>query len=101
VIEVLGVGVPRQGRGWLLRRVCATLEAGELTVVTSRDPDERRALLDTVAGRLIPGERLRRWDAAAEAPGPGWPPLIEYAPLLERYFGPQHWPAAPGLGRQA
>jgi ABC-type phosphate/phosphonate transport system ATPase subunit len=56
VIELLGVGVPRHGRGWLLHRVCATLEAGELTLVVAPDPDERRALLDTVTGRRVPDE---------------------------------------------
>jgi predicted HD phosphohydrolase len=43
--------------------------------------------------------RLRRWDDAAKVPGLGCPPLVEYAPLLERYFGPQRWPVAPGIDR--
>jgi ABC-type phosphate/phosphonate transport system ATPase subunit len=56
VIELLGVGVPRRDHGWLLHRVCATLEAGELTLVVAGDADERRALLDTVTGRRVPDE---------------------------------------------
>jgi [1-hydroxy-2-(trimethylamino)ethyl]phosphonate dioxygenase len=45
--------------------------------------------------------RLRRWDDAAKIPGVIYAPLIEYAPLLERYFGPQRWPAAPDVDRGA
>jgi ABC-type phosphate/phosphonate transport system ATPase subunit len=56
VIELLGVGVPRTGRGWLLHRVCATLEAGELTLVQAEDPEERSALLDAITGRRVPEE---------------------------------------------
>jgi phosphonate transport system ATP-binding protein len=56
VIELFGAGVPRRRGGWLLHRVCATLEAGELTTVVSTDPDERRAFLDTIAGRCVPDE---------------------------------------------
>jgi ABC-type cobalamin/Fe3+-siderophores transport system ATPase subunit len=56
VIELLGVGVPRPAAGWLLHRVCATLEAGELTLVGSDDPAERAALLDAITGRRVPDE---------------------------------------------
>jgi ABC-type phosphate/phosphonate transport system ATPase subunit len=56
VIELLGVGVPRETGGWLLHRVCATLEAGEVTLVVSTDPAERGALLDTLTGRRVPDE---------------------------------------------
>ena len=56
MIELLGAGVPRRNGGWLLHRVCATLEAGELTTVVSTDPDERRAVLDIIAGRYVPDE---------------------------------------------
>src|SRR5262245_35966418 len=56
MIELLGVGVPRRERGWLLHRVCATLEAGELTTVVSVDADERRALLDAITARRLPDE---------------------------------------------
>lgn len=60
MIELLGVSVSRRGRGWLLHRVCATLETGELTVVVSSDRAERAALLDTMAGRRVP-EEGRAW----------------------------------------
>src|SRR5262249_31727105 len=56
MIELLGVGVPRRDGGWLLRHICATLEAGELTTVLSADVEERRALLDTMTGRRLPDE---------------------------------------------
>jgi ABC-type uncharacterized transport system ATPase subunit len=56
VIELLGVGVPRRDGGWLLHRVCATLEAGELTVVLSCDAAERRTMLDAITGRRLPDE---------------------------------------------
>jgi ABC-type phosphate/phosphonate transport system ATPase subunit len=57
MIELLGLGVPRaRGAGWLLHRVCARVDARALTVVVSRDAGERLALLDAVAGRLLPDE---------------------------------------------
>jgi phosphonate transport system ATP-binding protein len=56
MMELLGVGVPRSEGGWLLHRVCARFEGAGLVVVVSRRPGERRALLDTVAGRSIPHE---------------------------------------------
>jgi ABC-type cobalamin/Fe3+-siderophores transport system ATPase subunit len=56
MIELLGVGVPRRDRGWLLYRVCATLRTGELTTVLSADAMERRALLDAITGRRVPDE---------------------------------------------
>jgi ABC-type branched-subunit amino acid transport system ATPase component len=56
VIELLGVGVPRREGGWLLHRVCATLETGEVTVVLGGRAEERLALLDTLAGRRLPEE---------------------------------------------
>ena len=37
--------------------------------------------------------RIRRWDDAGKTPEAVYPPLIEYRPLLERYFGPQAWNA--------
>jgi predicted HD phosphohydrolase len=37
--------------------------------------------------------RLRRWDDAGKTPEAVYPPLVEYRPLLERYFGPQAWNA--------
>ena len=57
MIELLGLGVRRDGgNGWLLHRVCTQLGSGELVAVVSRDPAERRALLDAVAGRRQPDE---------------------------------------------
>jgi gamma-butyrobetaine dioxygenase len=44
--------------------------------------------------------RVRRWDDAAKRPGTPCPPLIDYAPMIECYFGPQGWPAGPGLDRR-
>ena len=38
--------------------------------------------------------RIRRWDDAGKTPEAVYPPLIEYRPLLERYFGPQACNAA-------
>jgi ABC-type phosphate/phosphonate transport system ATPase subunit len=64
MIELLGVGVPRERGGWLLHRVCATLEAGEVTVVLSADPAERIALLDAITGRRLP-EEGRVWVSRA------------------------------------
>jgi gamma-butyrobetaine dioxygenase len=43
--------------------------------------------------------RVRRWDDTAKVPGASCPPLIAYAPLLERHFGPQAWTAGVGIDR--
>ena len=64
MIELLGIGVPGNRGEWLLHRVCATLEAGEVTVVLSSDPAERSALLDAVTGRRVP-EEGRVWVSRA------------------------------------
>jgi ABC-type phosphate/phosphonate transport system ATPase subunit len=56
MIELLGVGAPRADGGWLLHRVCARFHRGQITVVVSRDPAERRALLDAVTARIVPNE---------------------------------------------
>jgi ABC-type phosphate/phosphonate transport system ATPase subunit len=56
MIELLGVGAPRADGGWLLHRVCARFRRGQITVVVSRNPDERRALLDAVTARIVPNE---------------------------------------------
>jgi predicted HD phosphohydrolase len=61
------------------------------------EPDEQLAL--ETRPWFADAVRLRRWDDAAKVAGGGWPPLIEYAPMIERYFGPQHWPAATGIDR--
>lgn len=56
MIELLGVGASRQDGGWLLHRVCARFRRGEIAVVVSRDPAERRTLLDAVTARIVPDE---------------------------------------------
>lgn len=60
-------------------------------------PDEQLAL--ETRPWFADAVRLRRWDDAAKVPGGICAPLIAYAPLLERYFGPQRWPAGAGLDR--
>jgi predicted HD phosphohydrolase len=62
-------------------------------------PEEQLAL--ETRPWFVDAVRLRRWDDAAKVPGAACPPLIEYAPLLERYFGRQTWPAMAGIGRGA
>lgn len=44
--------------------------------------------------------RLRRWDDAAKVPGAPCSPLVEYAALLERHFGPQAWTGGAGIDRR-
>jgi ABC-type cobalamin/Fe3+-siderophores transport system ATPase subunit len=56
MIELLGVGVRDIARGWRLRRVTATLQAGSLVSVVSENPDAVDALLDAISGQLIPDE---------------------------------------------
>jgi phosphonate transport system ATP-binding protein len=56
MIELLGVGAPREDGGWRLHRVCATFGRGEVTLVVSHLPEERDALLDAVVARLLPQE---------------------------------------------
>lgn len=60
MIELLGVGIPRDDKGWLLHRVCASIGMHELTVVVSREREERLALLDALTGRRI-AEEGRVW----------------------------------------
>ena len=109
MIELLGAGVPRRSGGWLLHRVCATLEAGELTVVLSEDPAERGAFLDAVCGRSVPDEgrvwvnrvplmaasrsRIRRLCGEVD-PGA---PLVERRSLFWNALAPAMGPRA--LGR--
>jgi phosphonate transport system ATP-binding protein len=62
MIELLGVGAPREDGGWRLHRVCATFARGEVTLVVSQLPGERDALLDAVVARLLP-EEGRVWVA--------------------------------------
>jgi ABC-type cobalamin/Fe3+-siderophores transport system ATPase subunit len=56
VIELLGVGVRGEADGWRLHRVCARWERGQLIAVVSKAPAERLALVDAVAGCLVPAE---------------------------------------------
>jgi len=56
MIELLGVGAPREDGGWRLHRVCASFQRGEVTLIVSRLPEERDALLDAVAARIVPDE---------------------------------------------
>src|SRR5262245_61442667 len=56
MLDLLGISVPRSDGGWLLHRVCARFEAPGLVLVVSGRPDERKSLLDAVAGRLVPNE---------------------------------------------
>ena len=55
MIEFFGIGVPRLPRGRLLDQVCATLDGGELVIV-SGEAEARQALLDVVTARGIPPE---------------------------------------------
>lgn len=60
MIELLGIGVERNGGGWLLHRVCAHWERPELVAVVSSSAAERGALLDALGGRVVPSEG-RAW----------------------------------------
>jgi hypothetical protein len=59
MIELLGVGVADPAGGWQLRRVSVRM-GRELAIVVSARAEERRALLDTIAGRIVPCEG-RAW----------------------------------------
>lgn len=56
MVDLLGVGMTDGAAGWLLRRVCARIRPGALTLVVSRQSSPRQALLDAVAGRRVPQE---------------------------------------------
>lgn len=62
MVELLGVGASRKDGGWTLHRICASFRRGEVTLVVSRMPEERDALLDAVAARILP-EEGRVWVA--------------------------------------
>ncbi len=62
MIDLLGVGAPREDGGWRLHRVCASFRRGEAILVVSQLPEERHALLDAVAARIVP-EEGRVWVA--------------------------------------
>lgn len=59
MIELLGIGVRERG-SWRLRRLCARLEGRGLMAVLAEQRDERVALLDVIAGRVVPSEG-RAW----------------------------------------
>jgi len=56
LLEFLGVGVRSGDDDWLLHRVCVHLERPQLVVVLSAVAEQRRAMLDVAAGRIIPLE---------------------------------------------
>jgi ABC-type phosphate/phosphonate transport system ATPase subunit len=56
VIDVLGVGAPRENGSWMLHRVCVRFKRGEVALVVSRLPEERNTLLGAVSGRIVPEE---------------------------------------------
>jgi len=60
MIELIGVGVPRSGGGWLLRELSTIFESGTLVAVGASTTAERLAVLDVVAGVRIPVEG-RAW----------------------------------------
>jgi ABC-type branched-subunit amino acid transport system ATPase component len=65
MIELLGIGVPREDGGWLLHRVCARIDAQAMTVVVARDPAQRQALFDVIGGRRLADEGRVWVDEAA------------------------------------
>ena len=64
----------------------------------ARLPPEEQLSLETRPW-FADAVRVRRWDDMAKVPGAACPPLIQYAPLLERHFGPQAWMAGAGIDR--
>ncbi|HEY7363739.1 MAG TPA: ATP-binding cassette domain-containing protein [Methylomirabilota bacterium] len=56
MIEVLGIGIADGATDWLMRRVCARISPGALTLVVSPRAQGRRAFLDALAGRRVPQE---------------------------------------------
>jgi ABC-type phosphate/phosphonate transport system ATPase subunit len=56
VVELLGIGVPDERGGWLLHRVCARFECGQLTAVVGAQREAADAFLDALTGRRIPVE---------------------------------------------
>ncbi len=56
MIDLLGVGIPRADNGFVLKRVCLHLPPGQFTAVVSGSPEERLAVLDAAAGRVVPPE---------------------------------------------
>lgn len=62
------------------------------------DPEEQLAL--ETQPWFADAVRVRRWDDGGKTPDAVYPPLVEYRPLLERYFGPQSWGVVPLDGRR-
>jgi ABC-type cobalamin/Fe3+-siderophores transport system ATPase subunit len=56
VIELLGIGLADARGDWLLHRVCARFERGELTALVSARREAGQALLDALTARRIPVE---------------------------------------------
>jgi ABC-type phosphate/phosphonate transport system ATPase subunit len=79
LIDLLGIAVPSPGDGWLFRSLCAHVRTDQLTVVVSREPEARAALLDVISGRLVPAEG-RAWIR-------GLPVARETAGLVRRRVG--------------
>jgi hypothetical protein len=56
MLELLGVGLGRRDGSWLVRGVSARIDRSALILVTGGDADARRALLDAIAGEVVPVE---------------------------------------------
>lgn len=56
MIELLGIGIPAERGAWLLHRVCARFDRGELVAVVAGQRAEAQAFLDALTGRRIPAE---------------------------------------------
>jgi ABC-type phosphate/phosphonate transport system ATPase subunit len=90
VIDLLGIGVWDRG-DWRLRRLCARLEGRGLTAILADRRDERLALLDVVAGRVVPSEG-RAWIN-------GTPLSPETAARIRQRVGVVDLPTSPALDR--
>ena len=72
MIELLGVGVRRNWTTWILRNVCARLEAGDLTLVASPEPQGMEAEPGWYAQRIA-----QATGAHVIACGKPFPPIYE------------------------
>lgn len=66
MIELLGVGVRGRHGSWCVRRVTARFEGGTLVAIVGQDRDEPDAILNALAGRVVP-EEGRVWIEPAAA----------------------------------
>ena len=91
MIELFGVGIPREAGTWLFRRVTAGFEADELTFIMSSDRSARLGLLDVAAAASISAEG-RAWITGA-------PVMRETRKAIARRVGivRPHSPRAAGL----